>query len=86
MINRITGNANRTLGFLKRNIKIKLPRMRETAYNSLVRPQLEYAAPVSDPHVTLRNILQIKQIQHQAARWITSDYNTRSKLVLHTVP
>ena len=48
-IDRITGNANRTLGFLKRNIKTKLPRLRETAYNTLVRPQLEYAAHVWDP-------------------------------------
>ena len=28
-IDRITGNANKTLGFLKRNIKIKMPRIRE---------------------------------------------------------
>ena len=49
-IDRITGNANKTLGFIKRNIKTKVPRVRELAYNALVRPQLEYAAPVWDPH------------------------------------
>ena len=45
-IDRITGNANRTLGYIKRNIKTKNPKVRETAYNTLVRPQLEYAAPI----------------------------------------
>ena len=44
-IDRITENANRTLGFIRRNIRTKLPKVRETAYNILVRPQLEYAPP-----------------------------------------
>ena len=43
-INRITGNANRTLGYIRRNIKSKNQKVRETAYNTLVRPQLEYGA------------------------------------------
>ena len=50
-IDRITGNANKTLGFLKRTIKSKMPRIRETAYNTLVRPQLAYASAVWDPHI-----------------------------------
>ena len=50
-IERITGNANRTPGFLKRNIKIKLPKLRETAYNMLVRPQLEYASAIRHPYI-----------------------------------
>ena len=48
-IDRITRNANRTLGYIRRNIKTKNQKVRETAYNTLVRPQLEYAAPVWDP-------------------------------------
>ena len=53
-IDRITGNAKKkkkTLGFIKRNSKTKAPRarVREMAFNTLVRPQLEYAAPVWDP-------------------------------------
>ena len=35
-IDRITGNVNRTLGFIGRNIRTKLPKVRETAYNTLV--------------------------------------------------
>ena len=49
-IDRITGNADRTLGYFKRNIKTKNPKVRETAYNTLVCPQLEYAAPIWDPY------------------------------------
>ena len=41
---RITTNAKRTLGFIKKNIKTKNQKLRETAYNTLVRPELEYAA------------------------------------------
>ena len=36
-VDRITGNANRTLGFIRRNIKTKMSKVRERAYNSLVR-------------------------------------------------
>ena len=71
---RITGNANSTLGFLKRNIKIKLPKVRETAYNTLVRPKLEYASPIWDPH-TKSKVSQIEKVQHRAARWTTSNYD-----------
>ena len=40
-IDQITGNANQTLGYIRHNIKTKKQKVRETAYNMLVRPQLE---------------------------------------------
>ena len=50
-IDRITGNAHKTLGFLKRNIKTDMSCVyREAANTILVRPQLEYAAAIWDPH------------------------------------
>ena len=49
-VDRITANADRSLGFIKQNIKTKPPQIREMAYLSLVRPQLEYALAVWDPH------------------------------------
>ena len=42
-IDRISKTATRTLNFIQRNIKTKNQKVRETAYNTLVRPQLEYA-------------------------------------------
>ena len=78
-IDRITGNANRTLGYIRRNIKTKNQKVRETAYNTLVRPQLEYSAPVWDPSSKDKR-LQLEKIQRRAARWTTSNYDTRSSV------
>ena len=78
-VDRITGNANRTLGFIRRNIKTKMSRVRETAYNTLVRPQLEYASAVWDPH-TDRRINQIEQIQKRAARWTVSNFDRQASV------
>ena len=61
-VNRITGNGNRTLGFVRRNIKTKMSKVCKTAYNTLVRPQLEYASAVWDPHTKVRTS-QIEQVQ-----------------------
>ena len=66
-INRITGNSSRTLVFLKHNLKIKMARIRETAYNTLVRQQLEYSSAVFDPY-TKHKINQIEMVQQRAAR------------------
>ena len=72
-IDRIASTANRTLGFIRRNIKTKMPKVRETAYNTLVRPQLEYASAVWDPHNKGR-ISQIEQVQRRAARWTVNNF------------
>ena len=53
--------------------------MRETAYNTLVRPQLEYPAPIWDPY-TKEKTLQLEKVQRRAARWTTSDYDYRSSI------
>ena len=53
--------------------------VRETAYNTLVRPQLEYSAPVWDPSSKDKR-LQLEKIQRRAARWTTSNYDTRSSV------
>lgn len=58
-INNITANANRTLGFLKRNLTINSPHIKEHAYKALVRPKLEYCSSIWDPH----NTGQIQQIE-----------------------
>ena len=49
----------------------KKQKVRETAYNTLVCPQLEYAAPIWDPF-TKEKTLQLEKIQRRAARWTTS--------------
>ena len=42
--------ANRTLGFLRSNLSSCTQDVKEAAYKGLVRPVLEYASPVWDPH------------------------------------
>ena len=75
----ITGSANRTLGFVRRNIKTRMSKVRETAYNTLVRPQLEYASAVWDPHNKNR-ISQIEQVQRRAARWTVSNFDRKASV------
>lgn len=42
--------ANRTTGFLRHNLKINSVTVKEKAYNTLVRPLVEYASTVWDPY------------------------------------
>ena len=49
-ISSITSKANRTLGFVKRNVRTNNEKVKELAYKTLVRPQVEYASPVRSPH------------------------------------
>ena len=48
-ISSITAKANRTLGFVKRNVRTNNEKVKELAYKTLVRPQVEYASPVWSP-------------------------------------
>ena len=78
-IDRITGNANKAVGYKCRNIKAKNQKVRETAYNTLVHPQLEYVAAVWDSY-TKEKSLQLEKVQGRAARWITNNYDYRSSV------
>ena len=78
-IDRITGTAHKTLGFVKRNIKTKMSGVREAAYTTLVRPQLEYAAAIWDPHHKDK-INQIEKVQRRAARWTSCNFDTRASV------
>ena len=65
-IDRINENANRILGYICRNIKTKNQKVRETAYNTIVRPQLKYVAAVWDLHAKDKS-LQLEKVQRRAA-------------------
>jgi hypothetical protein len=45
-----TNKANRTLGFVRRNLGKCSEDTKKSAYTTLIRPQLEYASSVWDPH------------------------------------
>ena len=72
-ITKITSKANSTLGFLRRNPKACPPKLRETAYFSLVRSSLEYSSAVWDPF-RQKDIDKLEKIQRAAARFVTQNY------------
>ena len=61
--------ANRTLGFLQRNLRGCPTYLKEQAYKQLVLPLLEYCAPVWDPHHQT-DILKLESVQRRAARFV----------------
>ena len=76
-ISSTTNKANKTLGFLRRNLKIGNKKTKETAYKALVRPLLEYAATVWDPY-TASEIQIIEKVQRIAARWVSNRHRQTS--------
>jgi hypothetical protein len=72
-IDSITNRANHCLAFLRRNIRISSPKIKDTAYKILVRPHLEYASTVWDPF-TAKNVNQIESVQRRAARWVLAKH------------
>ena len=69
----ITAKATRILNFIRRNLKRCPQKLKEKAYLTYVRPQLEYCSTVWDPH-TKENITKIDKIQNRAARFTTNNY------------
>lgn len=66
-INKNISKASKTLGFLRRNIGWCTPATKSTACTTLVRPSLECAVPVWNPH-QITTIRGIDQVQRRAAR------------------
>ena len=74
-VSNICTKANRTLGFLRRNLYACPQEVKEAAYKGLVRPVLEYySGSVWDPSgVGLQN--ELEKVQNRAARFVTGNYN-----------
>ena len=66
-INNVTSKATKTLGFLRRNLTSAPKETKVVAYKALVRPQLEYAVPIWNPHHQTE-ISSIKRDQRTATR------------------
>lgn len=69
----ITSNANRALGYLRRNFSLAPTNLKLILYKTLVRSKLEYASSIWDSHIN-SIILQIEAIQNRSARFIFSNY------------
>ena len=78
-IQQITNKANRTLGFLKRNVNINSVKIKSNAYKTLIRPTLEYACPVWDPY-TKSDIQRLEMVQRRSARYVCNSYQRRASV------
>ena len=75
----VTAKATNSLNFLRRNIQIGNSKIKSIAYQTLVRPQLEYCQTVWDPYTQeLKNKLEM--VQRRAARFTLSNYSPTSSV------
>ena len=79
-VSNVCTKANRTLGFLRRNLYSCPQKIKEAAYKGLVRPVLGYGSPVwlgppfpPPPGVVLQE--ELESVQQRAARFVTANYN-----------
>lgn len=73
-INTILASANRALGLLRRNLKHAPSHLKKLAYITLIRPKVEYASAIWDPHQAYI-INNLESLQNRAVRFIFSDYS-----------
>ena len=68
-VHSIHSHANSTLGFLRRNLRRCPAQLKETAYITLVRFTLEYAASIWDPHLA-KDCDLFEKLQWRSARFV----------------
>ena len=78
-INNITAKASNSLRFIKRNIKTSNKKVKEAAYTTYVRPQVEYCSVVWHPwQKHLGHKVEI--VQRAAARYVCNNYDFSSSV------
>ena len=75
----ITNKENKTLGFLKRNLKQCSSYTKEKACKAIARSTVEYSSSVWDCY-TGKNIVQVEMVLKRAARQVLSRYNRQDSL------
>ena len=76
-IDNTIGKGNKTLGFIRRNLKDCTKPVKSAAYTSMVRPTMEYASSVWDP-TNRKKIGNLEKVQKRAARFIFNNYTDRT--------
>ena len=75
-ITNICSKANRTLGFLRRNLFCPQD-VKEAAYKGVVHSVLEYGSSIWDPHnKCLRE--ELEKVQDRTVRFVTRNYTLKS--------
>ena len=80
-IHEITLKATKTLNLIKRNFWFCEKSTKDILYKSLVRPKLEYASEVWDPHFQC-DVKKLESVQRAAARFCKRDYSYKSSVTI----
>ena len=75
-VNNVAPKAQRTLNFLRRNLSGCSQDTKAAAYNTLVRPVLEYGSSAWDPF-QVNHIKKLEGIQRRAARFVTGQHQSK---------
>ena len=73
----IASKSSKVLGMIKRTLGPCKPDVKETVYNMLVRPKLEYASLIWNPHTTTQ-IKHLEKVQHCAARFVKNNHRRQT--------
>ena len=76
-INQTSSKANRTLGFVIRNLHQCPQDIKVSAYKTLVRPLVEYSSSVWEPY-TKNLINKLESVKRRAARFCLNDFRSKS--------
>ena len=60
----------------KRNLALAIQHTKKVAYQTLVRPQLEYAAPIWHPY-NETEMKKVEKVQKTAARWVCRRWHNK---------
>ena len=71
--------VNSTRAFVARNIPRCCRKVKQMAYAIYIRPTVEYASQVWDPH-TKRDTNKIEMIQRRCARYVTGNFDRTSSM------
>ena len=76
-IENTVNKANKTLGFVRRNLSDCITPVKAAAYTTIVRLVLEYSSTVWDPRLA-RDTHALGQVQRRAARFVHRNYSERT--------
>ena len=79
-VKEVRAKATKILGLLRRNLSHCSSKVKEQAYNSLVRPRVGYATPAWAPYAEKQLIASIEAVQWSVLRFVTGDYSRYSSV------
>lgn len=75
-ISYVNNKANKSFGFIRRNMRVCKPIAKDQAYKAIVRTSLKYASTEWDPYAyTKLHIDSIEILQRRAARFVVNNYS-----------